>query len=321
MKIKVVSVLFVLFFAGSVLSADKNLIRVGVLAFGTANWELAALQNEGLDDPGRYRLDVRSVANPQAGKIALQSGAVDVIVSDWIWVSAQRSSGTDFTFYPYSETAGALIVPADSPVRGVKDLINLRLGIAGGELDKNWLLLRALAKRQYGLDLDRNVEKVYGAPPLLNQQMLHGNLDALINYWHYAARLEAQGYRALINGREIQEGLGIKPIPMLGYVFRESWAKEHRKALSAFLAAAKQAKELLCTSDAAWEKIAPPPKSDRPETAQILRLRYCEGRVADWGEEEQQAAGDIFRLLKEFGGGRLTGSSDTLQPGTFWTAE
>ena len=145
MKLKTVLSLFFILISTQVLSQDKTTIRVGALAFGTVNWELTALHNEGLDQSPDFVLDITKLANPQAAKIALQSGAVDLIVSDWIWVSRQRAAGFDLTFYPYSNTAGALVVPADSPIQNITDLKSVKLGIAGGELDKNGLLLQALA--------------------------------------------------------------------------------------------------------------------------------------------------------------------------------
>lgn len=303
--------------ANPVTAADNTRIRLGVLAFGTVNWELTTLQQARLLDP--QRLQIQKLASPQAGKIALQSGSVDMIVSDWIWVSRQRSAGLDFTFYPYSTTAGALVVPADSPIQGLQDLQKIRLGIAGGELDKNWLLLQALAAKKYRLDLNQSLEKVYGAPPLLNQQLLQGRVDAVINYWHYAARLEAQGYRQIIDGQGILRELGIPvKIPTLGYVFKSGWGETHRQALRQFFQAARQARDLLCTSDSAWQQIQPLLKAGDSGTEKLLRRRYCAGRITSWGAAGQKAAGEIYRLLKTHSGGRLTGSAAGISPGTFW---
>ena len=303
-------------------AAPDTEIRLGVLAFGTVNWELDTMEREGLDKRHRIKLSRRPVANPQAAKIALQAGAVDMIVTDWLWVSRRRADGTDFTFAPYSTTAGALIVPAASTITGIEGLVHKRIGIAGGALDKNWLLLRALAEKRYGIDLEGAVEKVFGAPPLLNQQMLQNNLDALINYWHYAARLEAQGYRKLLDGREILMGLGVsEAVPTLGYVFKEAWADKNRAAVSGFLSASRAAKDLLCQSDAAWSGIVPLTGTDDKAVQAMLRRSYCEGRIRQWGDAEKKAARRIYDLLYRVGGEPLTGKSKHLQPGTFWSYE
>ncbi|MDP3876036.1 MAG: ABC transporter substrate-binding protein [Methylobacter sp.] len=299
-------------------AAEKTIIRIGVQASGTVDWELAALQENPQAD---FKLDIQHVANAEAGKIALQSGAVDMIVSDWIWVSRLRVAGSDFTFYPYSTTSGALMVAKDSPIHSVKDLNGKRLGIAGGELDKNWLLLQALAGQQQ-LDLNASVEKVFGAPPLINEQLKQNRVDAALNYWHFAARLEAEGYRQIIDGKAILKGLGIEEaVPNLGYVFKQSWANEHKQALKGFFSAGKQAKNQLCTDDAAWKKIIPLTKVDDAATQAKLRQRYCEGGIEQWGEAQQQAAGRIYALLRKLSNNRLTGQADNLQPGTFWSVE
>ncbi|MGZ4954833.1 MAG: ABC transporter substrate-binding protein [Methylobacter sp.] len=299
-------------------ATEKTIIRLGVQASGTVDWELAALQENTHPD---FELHIQHLANAEAGKIALQAGSVDMIVSDWIWVSSLRATGSDFTFYPYSNTSGSLVVAENSPIHSIKDLKGKRVGIAGGELDKNWLLLQALAGQEK-LDLNASVEKVFGAPPLINEQIKQNRVDAALTYWHFAARLEAQGYRQIIDGRGILKGLGIQEnVPNIGYVFKESWASSHKQALNNFFKASKQAKNQLCTSDAAWQKIVPLTKVDDVPTQTKLRQRYCEGGIEHWGKQEQQAAERIYTILRTLSNKQLTGNSDSLQAGTFWTAE
>ena len=306
--------------SGNSFAAEKTTLRIGVQAAGTLAWELAAIQ----DDPQKLsdvQLEILSVANAEAGKIALQSGAVDMIVSDWIWVSSLRATGADFTFYPYSNTSGALVVPENSPIHTIKDLQGKRLGIAGGELDKNWLLLQALAQKEQ-LDLNTAVEKTFGAPPLINEQIKQNRVDAVLTYWHFAARLEALGFRQIIDGKGILKGLSIaENVPSIGYVFKQGWAAQHKSVLNSFFNAAKQAKNRLCTSDAAWQKIIPLTQAEDLPTQNKLRQRYCEGGIAQWGEQEQLAAARIYTMLRALSDNRLTGASETLQPGTFWSQQ
>ncbi|RUM54039.1 MAG: ABC transporter substrate-binding protein [Methylococcus sp.] len=297
-------------------------LRIGVLAYGTLNWELETIKQHQLDQKNGFQIAQRKLATPQAGKIALLSEAADVIVSDWTWVSRQRAAGRNFTFWPYSATSGALVIPRGSSIKGLADLSGKRIGIAGGELDKNWLLLTALAKRKENLDLNISVEKIFGAPPLLSHQLAQGNLDALLTYWHYAARLEATGFQELMNGQVILEKLGVEPaIPTIGYVFREDWAENNRSLVDGFLAATVEAKNLLCESDPAWQAIEPLTRTELSQVRNQLRKSYCAGRIANWGEKEKSAIAEVFKLLHETGGPRLTGRSPVLQPGTFWSRQ
>jgi NitT/TauT family transport system substrate-binding protein len=296
-------------------ASPQKPIKLGVLAFGTLSWEIAVIRDEGLDKTHGIAIESVPLASAEAGRIALQGGSVDMAVGDWIWVAKQREQGLDFTLAAYSTSHGALMVPAGSAIRSVADLKGKRLGIAGGGLDKNWLLLRALAQKQYGLDLDQAVEKTFGAPPLLNQELLQGKLDAVLNYWNYAAKLEAQGYRQVLDGRGILKGLGIEAeVPALGYIFREGWAKANGAALAGFFKATDEAKRHICESDTTWRKVLPLTQETDGNVQAALRRQYCAGRVAGFDEAGRKAAGEVYALI----GRTAEGKAGVLPAGVFW---
>ena len=78
-------------------------------------------------------------ASPDAGKLALNSGSVDLAVVDWLW----GALGTKIKFYPYSMSVGAIMIGRDSPIHDIADLRGRTLSIAGGPLDKGWLVVQA----------------------------------------------------------------------------------------------------------------------------------------------------------------------------------
>ena len=99
------------------------------------------------------------------------------------------------------------------------------------------------------MDLAAAVEPVYGAPPLLNEKVQTGELDAVLNYWHFAARLDAKGYKELVGVEEAISELGGGSVPpQLGYVFFESFAAQNPELIAAFADASRAAKELLKTT-------------------------------------------------------------------------
>lgn len=299
--------------------SEPERIRIAVLKFGTVNWELDVIRHHGLDRAEGIILDVVELASKSATAIALQGGGADAIVTDWIWVSRQRNEGRDFTFVPYSAAVGALVVPGNSPIRNLADLERKRLGIAGGPLDKSWLLIRALAERRYGIDLDTTVDKVFGAAPLLSHQIESGKIDAVITFWHYAARLEAKGMRRLIGINEVAHALGIAVnVPMVGYVFREAWAAEHEDAVVGFTRASRKAKEILRTSDAEWERLRPLAMAENDATLKALRDGYRAGIPTAWGDAERADAVRLFVVLRELGGEQLVGPGKQLADETFW---
>ena len=193
-KVLAVLSLFTLMFLSQLISAETN-VKVGLLKFGTVNWELKSMISNGFDKDNGINAEIVPYASGDATKIALQGGEVDVIVSDWLWVSRQRASGQNLTFVPYSSAVGAIMVPGDSEAKNLGDIKGMKIGVAGGPLDKNWLLLQGMAKQDFDFDLAGENEVVFGAPPLLAEKTREGELDAMLNFWHFCARLEAVGFK------------------------------------------------------------------------------------------------------------------------------
>src|SRR4029450_9457329 len=165
-------------------AADR--IRVAVQRTGTLSWELDIIKAHGLDRKADLGIETIELASTEAGKMALKGGSADVMLSDWLWVARERTLGDNLVFYPSSSTLGAVMTPARSPISESADLKGRKLALAGGPLDKSWLLLQGLARRA-GIDLRRQATIVYGAPPLLSEKALQGEHDATLTFWNFCA--------------------------------------------------------------------------------------------------------------------------------------
>jgi NitT/TauT family transport system substrate-binding protein len=304
-------------------SADAaTKIRVGVLKFGTVSWMIDTIQRNGLDKAEGIELDVMPLASTDATAVGLQGGSADIIATDWLWVSRERTGGADFTFSPFTTALGAIMVPPDSPIKTLTDLKGKKLGVAGGPIDKSWLLIVAYALRTANLDLRSDTRQVFGAPPLLAEKAKQGEIDAVLNFWPYAARLEAAGFKQLIGIEDVVSELGAKgEVAMVGYVFSEAWAKENPKAIDGFLRAAAKADELLATSNEAWEAIRPLMRAEDEATFEALRRRYREGIPERSTAENESDAKVLYQFLRELGGEKLVGPGADLAPGTFWKGD
>ncbi|WP_407170439.1 ABC transporter substrate-binding protein [Bradyrhizobium sp. ORS 111] len=301
-------------------SCGAETIRIAAQKTGTLAWELAVIRSHGLDKKANLSIDIVELASPEAGKIALRAGTADVMVSDWPWVSRERSLGAKLQFYPYSSALGAVMVPAPSPIKTLADLRGRKLAVAGGAIDKNWLLLQASLK-QDGIDLKSQSTIVYGAPPLLAAKALGGEMDAVLNYWNFCAALEAKGFRRLAGMEDVLKKLGTKGrIAMIGYVFDEAWASAHRDMVARFIAMTSAAKEMLATSDAEWDVIAPLTGAPDAATLHAYRDRYREGIPRRTVAEEEADARVLYRVLAQIGGRELVGTAAELDPGTFYQA-
>jgi NitT/TauT family transport system substrate-binding protein len=304
--------------AGEAPAQSLGTVKVGMLEFGTVSWELDVIKHHGLDAARGFTLEVQGFGSGEATNVALQGEAVDAVVDDYFWVSRQRHAGQMLTFIPYSSTVGALMVPPGSAIASLADLEGKKLGVAGGPIDKSWLLIQGLAAKRHGMDLAAAVEPVYGAPPLLNEKVQDGELDAILNYWHFAARLEAKGFTQLVGVEEAIRELGVASNPpQLGYVFHQSFADANPELIVAFADASRAAKKLL-QDDAEWERIRPLTKAPDDATLAALKRRYREGIVAHWGAAEQADAAALYAVVAKLGGEKVVGPAAELAPGTFW---
>ena len=301
-------------------AADVAKVRVGVLKFGTVNWELKAMKRAGLDKENGVEVEIVPFAGGDATKIALQGGEVDVIVSDWLWVSRQRAEEQMLTFAPYSSSVGAIMVAGDSALTSLADLKGIKIGVAGGPLDKSWLMLQGMAKQEHGFDLAAENDVVFGAPPLLAEKTRSGELDAMLNFWHYCARLEADGFKRMVSVSDAAAAMGAKgAVSAIGYVFSDDWADANPDAALGFIKASRATKALMNESDDEWTSMqADGIIKDKGAALTALRDRFREGIPARDIADEIADAGALYKVLAELGGKKLVGKSPEMVEGTYW---
>lgn len=293
-------------------------LRLGLQKTGTVAWEIDTIRRHGLDKVRGVSLLVTEFASPEAARIALRGGTVDVIVSDWLWVSRERTLGARLKYVPYSTAVGALVVPARSAISGIDSLRGKRIGVSGGALNANWLFLRALARRD-GLDLVRDAEPVFGAAPLLMEKALQGDMDAALTFWNFAARLEAAGFRQVLSVEDIARRLGAKgAVSNLGYIFDEALLARDPAALRGFLAASRDAKAILASSDAEWDLLRPLMMAGDDATFAAYRRRFREGIPARPAADEEADARMLYGVLAAIGGREVVGPAAELDAGTYF---
>jgi NitT/TauT family transport system substrate-binding protein len=313
----IVLTLFVVLTAGHGVARADSTLRVGVLKFGTVSWVMDVIEHHELDETYGIDIDQLELASNQATLVALQAGRVDCAVTDWLWVSRQRASGADWTFFPFSTALGALVAARGAPIRQLADLRGRRLGVAGSPIDKSWVILQALAQEQR-IDLAHDAQLSFGAPPLLNQELLAGRLDAVLTYWNFAAPLQSEGLPVVLPMSDALRQLGFKrTIPFVGFVVSDRWARQHPQVLANFVRATQEADSILATSDAEWNWLGARTGARNPAELKALRDAFRAGIPAHWGSDERREAEALYAVFAKVGGRALVGSGRTLQPGTF----
>ena len=255
-------------------SESNPTVKVGVLKFGTINWEMDTIKRLGLDVQFGYHLDVVPLASKNAAAVALQSRAVDIIMTDAFWVAKQQSQHKDYVLFPTTILSGG-IYSKHPEIKDVDTWLRYapELGIAGGNVDKNWLLTQAYLRHQ-NIDINR-IKPTFAAPPLLNRMLLKEQISSGINFWHYTARLKAAGFTPVITTQDMLMALGIATdVPLLGWAFDAQWAAAHQAKVTAFIRSSQSAKHVLRTQPAIWDALSPLTKAENDAVFSMLVQDY-----------------------------------------------
>lgn len=293
--------------AGTVFAQD--IIRIAAQKTGTLAWELDVIRAYGLDKTRDLAIELTELASPEAGKIALRGGSADIIVSDTL--------GAELVFYPYSTALGAVMAPDTSPIKSLVARKNRKLGVAGGAIDKSWLLLQA-AMRRDGIDLKTAATIVYGAPALLAEKAIQGEVDATLNYWNFCAALEAKGFRRVAGVEDVLPKLGSRAVRLWSDMSSTSDGPPRTQARwSASL-------EPLARPRISWRRRMRNGNGLRHSSVRATRgpssyrNRYRDGIPRRSIAEEKADARTLYDVLAKIGGRELVGPTAELEPGTFY---
>jgi NitT/TauT family transport system substrate-binding protein len=154
----------------------------------------------------------------------------------------------------------------------------------------------------------------------VTEEFRSGRLDACLNYWTYAARLQGIGAREIITMAEVVKALGISPTPTLvGFIWSEKGAKEKQVPINALLAAASEANAVLAKSEEAWERLRAIVKPATDDEFTSIKAAFRAGIPQSWGSAETQSAEQLTNLLIKLGDTELVGDGTRFDPNLFYT--
>jgi NitT/TauT family transport system substrate-binding protein len=299
---------------------EAKKLSLGVQATGTVKWELAAMSALGIDKKHLLELDIRDVADSKAGQIALQAKEVDIILSDFVWVSLQRHEGNMVTMVPHSLTVGGLVVDPAAGINSIADLKGKTLAVSGSPVDKSYVILAAEYNKLTGGNLTEDASAKFGAPPLVNELITGGQAQAALNLWNWNSRAKLAGKTELVSVAAMLADLGVSETPpLLGWTFFDETAREKKDALKAFLDASFETKAALLSDDAVWDQIREVMNvGDDDALFTQLRDDYRAGIVSKYASSAMKPAEQAFALMAQYGGKDVVGDTTELENGTFY---
>ena len=232
---------------------DGGTVRIMISPAGTMGIAPAVIKKHGLDKKHGFNLEVVSYSDMKSAPAAIQGGSAEMVVFDWLATARLRAGGTPVIgIAPFMTYINSVVVPKDSTLKTLADLKGKRVGVAH-KTGFDWIIMQAAAAKVHQMDLGREVEVREGAVPLLRGLIEKGDLDATQMWNSLAPEMLASGrYRTLVSIRELTQQMGLPTVPFLMFSMREDYAKQHPGNAKAFVAAYRDAVDILMKTDDVW---------------------------------------------------------------------
>jgi NitT/TauT family transport system substrate-binding protein len=233
---------------------DGGKLRLTDNPAGTNAFARFAMQKYKLDKKYGFEMVIVPVGTSQSALTALQAEGADVIVADFMFLSRAMHAGVKtIGIGPILKWADHMVVPTNSPIKNLCDLKGKKVGTVLKSASY-WLVIRAAALRQCNFDLEKDATIQEGGVALLRGLIENGQLDATFTFNNVTPAMTVTGkFRVLAQMSELIGQIGLPPdAPFLLFGAQTDYAAAHPKNLRAFMAAYREAVQILAVDDEAW---------------------------------------------------------------------
>jgi NitT/TauT family transport system substrate-binding protein len=217
-----------------------------------------ALQQAGLDKKYGINIEIIDFAAPGQQYNMFRSGAADIAGGNFIDLLRQRKGGNAIqAIHGFQGYNNAFVVRPNSSVKAFADLRGRKVGTFGTTF-LDWLIVRAAGKKAYNVDLQNDATLVSGAPPLLNQFLARGEVDATLQFSSLTlAPIARSEQRVLIDLPALMKAAGFRSdLFYVQWMITEKWAKANPQALTRLPKMLSEAYALLNRDDGLWPALA-----------------------------------------------------------------
>jgi NitT/TauT family transport system substrate-binding protein len=239
-------------------SQSAPTLRFAVIGSGGQTEVPYAIQQAGLDRKYGVNVEIIDFAAPGQQYTMFRSGAADIASGNFIDLLRQRKSGNAIqAIHGFQAYSNMFVVRANSPIKDFADLKGKRIGNFGTTF-LDWLIGRAAGKKAYNIDLQSDANLVSGAPPLLNQFLARGEVDAALQFSSLTLAPIAHGeQRLLLDLPTLMRAAGFRSdVFYLQWMVTEKWAKANPEAVSRLPAMLNEAYAVLRRDDGLWPVLA-----------------------------------------------------------------
>jgi NitT/TauT family transport system substrate-binding protein len=244
--------------AGGARSQEPPTLRFAVAGSSSQSEVPYAIRETGLDKKYGINIEVIDIAAPGQQYTMFRAGAADIGIGNFVDLLRQRKGGSAILgIHGFQGYSNRFVVKPGSPVKTFADLKGRKVGTFGTAF-LDWLIVRAAGRKAWNVDLQTDAAVVPGAPPLLNQFLAKGEVEATLQFSTLTLGPIARNeQRALIDLPGLMKAAGFNSdIFYLEWVITEKWVKANPQAVRNVPAMLDDAYAALRSNDALWPVLA-----------------------------------------------------------------
>jgi NitT/TauT family transport system substrate-binding protein len=238
--------------------ADEIAVRIGVIKSGGQSDITYVAQRFGIDKKNGLAVQQVDLSAPGQQYVMLRGDTIDASPGTFVDLMRQRKAGLGLqAFHGRQRYNNYIVTKPDSPIHNFSDLKGRKVGNYGTTF-LDWLIVRTAGKRAFGLDLERDATSIPGSPPLLNQFLARGEVDAMLQFSTLSVAPILKGeQRAIIDIPSLIRAAGFSPeVFNSHWHIAAKWVKANPGGVERLSAMIDEAYAKLRSDDSVWPTIA-----------------------------------------------------------------
>ncbi len=289
------------------LAAEVRKLKLGVLSTGSQDFVHTVMEQQKLLQKYNIPYERISILNPPALHLMIAEKTVDIGYGGLTAMARARAEGKGtLVIYGIFSPVNALLVPKNSPVKSLADLRGKRVGNVGGTGSATTSIFMAIAKKWYGIDLQRDLELITAPGPALIGLLDRGELSAALMGTTESLMFPLTGkYRVLMDlSAEWEKHAGRAPAHVT-ISTNEDFARAHPDILKRYLMAYLDTVKYVRSHPEIWQDYAKRIRLTEPGAAAALRDNMGPRIVDKWDSQQIKAEQDFLESAREILGPKV----------------
>jgi len=306
-RLIMVSFLWLLALASSAPGAETRKVRLGILTSGSQDLIHNVMEQQKFLLKHNVPYERLKVLNPAPLHLFLAEKKVDIGYGGVTAMARARAEGKDMVIvYGVFAPVNVVLVKKDSPIQSFAALKGKRLGNFGGPGSATTSMLMAIAKKWYGMDLQRDTELITAPGPALAGLLDKDQLTAALVGNQESVTLPLAGkYRVLLNlSGEWEKRAGRAPATVT-VATNEEFARSHPDLLKRYLAAYVEAVRYIRTHREVWESYGATIGITSKEVVAELQKAWGPRILEKWDRQQMEVQRDFLEVVKEILGPKV----------------